>query len=777
MFRIPLWLPFLFVFFVAFDTPLFATSLSGEVTDAESGESIVGAGVYLTSASDTTNQIVTGRSTTSFGLFSLNAVEPGEYYLRARSIGYESVAKLVSIGSRDTVINIQMSQSDVVTDEVTVRAERTEQETIEKISTVEIKPSFVKRMPAFAGEVDIFRVLQLLPGISSANELFSGLYVRGGSPDQNLILLDGVIVYNPSHLGGIFSTFNNDAIRDIKMIKGAFPAEYGGRLSSVLDMTMKEGAKDELHGAGGISLIASRLTLEGPITEDISFMVSGRRTYFDLILNEYTTGEEDFPTYYFYDFNAKTNWRIDENNHLFLSGYFGSDVFEFDEGNSGEENSSSIGFNWGNSTANLRWLHIVNSELFMNFSAIYTDYGFYTDFSQDDGGISAQFETMSQIRDFMLRANAEYFPHPDHDIKVGVESIFHNFRINAAQSSDITDDEFLNLFDERNEIAVENSLYIQDKWQVTDNFTTNIGTRFYYFNQGNYFFAEPRISAAYNLGGGLNLKAAGTVGHQFLHLVVRNDIALPTDLWFASNETIKPQRAYQGVLGIEQTFNNNEYLVSVEGFYKHMENLLEFREDVDFTLGVPKDTDLAVGQGEAYGLEFFLNKQLGDFTGWIGYTLSWTQRQFDDLNRGQPFFPRYDRRHDVSVTLNYSFNESWEIGAAWVYATGQAYTMPQGSYYFNEDLSGNSYTNQKYDYTQRNGARLDGYHRLDLNLMWKHKIFDDNDGWLSFNIYNAYDRRNPFFQYIGNDDNTGERVVKQVTLFPVIPTIAYNFEF
>jgi hypothetical protein len=773
-------------FFLGYDT-IIAASISGQVLDQISGESIAGASVYLKTAGDTTNNIITGRSTNSYGLYSLSDIEPGKYDLYVRSIGYSTKKTPLTVADSSLKVNVMLSPSDMLAQEVTVVGDRNEAQTIENISVVDIEPSFIKRMPAIGGEIDLFRTLQLLPGISSANELSSGLYVRGGSPDQNLILLDGVIVYNPTHLGGFFSTFNTDALKDIRMIKGAFPAEYGGRVSSVLDVTMKEGAKDGLHGSGGISLIASRLTLEGPITEDISFMISGRRSYLDLFLSGFAPEDEEVPSYYIYDLNAKTNWRIDENNHLYLSGYFGGDVFSFD---SDDANGEEIGIDWGNSTANLRWMHIVSPEMFTNFSLIYTDFSFNTNFTDNNaGGADVSFGTLSRIRDFMIRGNADYFPHQDHHIKFGIESILHQFTINAGQTSGVIDDEFedgLGLFQEGDETAVETAVYFQDEWQITPRLASNLGVRLYYFDRGNYVFPEPRMSFAYDLYDDIQLKAAATMGHQFLHLVVRNDVPLPTDLWFPSTEDILPQRAYQGVLGAEKTFLGGEYLVSVEGFYKYMENLLEFREDVEFTFGLPQSGDFARGTGQAYGLEFFLNKRLGDFTGWLGYTLSWSTRQFDEINRGDPFFVRYDRRHDVSLTLNYSFSENWEIGAVWVYATGQAFTMPQGQFQLPRDLgNSNSWSTDQQDFTERNGYRLPAYHRLDLNFMWKHKIFNDGDGWLSINLYNVYNRLNPFAQFVDTDysydpqtgTSSDRRVIRQLTLFPFIPTLAYNFEF
>lgn len=437
----------------------------------------------------------------------------------------------------------------------------------------------------------------------------SGLYVRGGSPDQNLVLLDGVTVYNPSHLAGFISSFNNDAIRDIRMIKGAFPAEYGGRLSSVLDLTMKEGTREKLSGSGGISLISSKLTLEGPIDEKSSFMISGRRFYFDLLLSLF----DDAPSYYFYDVNAKANYKLSDNDHLYVSGYFATDVFGVND----EFDNSDVGIDWGNKTANIRWMHIVNPELFTNFSLIYTDYSFNSNISESD----LNFNSISRIKDIVLKGDLQYLAYDNHIIKSGLDITWHNFLsganfndIDLSMESDLLGTKEINTFD----IAT----YIQDEWKVSDKLDFNFGVRTYYFQQGNYFDIEPRLSGTYLLDNGIRLKAALTVANQYLHLVVRNNISLPTDLWFPSTENIKPSRSIQGVFGFETKVFDDSYLFSFETYYKSMRNLLEFKDDAVFTLGIPLEDQFTSGDGEAYGFEFFLNKRVGNFTGWIGYTLA-----------------------------------------------------------------------------------------------------------------------------------------------------------
>ena len=739
-------------------------SISGIVSDDTSKEAVISATVALyTDSIINKDNFVKGAYSNKFGFYSLPNISSGTYYLAVSSVGYKIKLTKLTVANDDLRKNIQLESISVMTEEVTVTADR-ESSPTSSISTISISPSFVSKMPAFGGEVDIFRTLQLLPGIAAGSELSSGLYVRGGSPDQNLILLDGVTVYNPSHLAGFISSFNNDAIKDIRMIKGAFPAEYGGRLSSVLDLTMKEGRKDKVGGKAGISLISSKLTVEGPINENSSFMISGRRFYFDLLLGLITN---DAPTYYFYDFNAKANYKLSENDVLYVSGYFARDVFGVNE-----NDNDDISVNWGNSTANLRWMHIVSPELFTNFSLVYTDYIFDSNIGEDD----VVFNTGSRIRDIVLKGDAQYLAYDNHIIKTGADITWHNFNANANFNEPEIEDN-LDFLGEGNINTFDIALYAQDEWKATERLDVNYGLRGYYFQQGNYLDVEPRISATYLTEEGVRLKGAFAVANQYIHLVVRNNISLPTDLWFPSTENILPSRSYQGVLGAEMNIIDDTYLISLEGYYKKMDNLLEYRDDAEFTLGIPLEEQFTRGEGRAYGIELFLNKQIGNFTGWIGYTLAWTKRQFADLNRGNEFYPRYDRRHDVSLTLNYEFNDTWELGMAWVYGTGQAYTMPTSTYIWRDDFN---YNDEKYQFSERNGVRLPAYHRMDLNFMYKFEAY--KLPWvLSINIYNVYDRRNPFAWNVGYDynDQTGEftKELKQITLFPIIPTLGLSFEF
>lgn len=764
-------------------TPPAGATISGIVTEQISGEVVIATSVllYRDSVPSAPMRPYRGASTNKFGFYSIANVPAGAYVLVVRALGYQQVQHSVSIADTATTVrvNLQLYNDDIHIGEVTVEGSR-EQSATPPISVVDIKPDFINQMPSLGGEKDVFRVLQLLPGVKAASEISSGLYIRGGSPDQNLVLLDGVIVYNPSHLGGFLSTFNSDALLDIRLHKGAFPAEYGGRLSSVIDMTMREGTKEKVKGSGGISLISSRLTVEGPLNDDATFMLSGRRMYLDLLI-PLVDGNGEAPRYYFYDFNAKLNSKLSENDRLFVSGYFGRDVLFSPNSDSFKDDQFDI--SWGNATANLRWMHIVSSSLFTNFSFIYTKYKFGTSLKENN---NSNFEVFSGIQDLMLRGEAQYFPNEEHIVKMGIEGTLHTFRVGAETNAANRDLDGVQI-NTNNISSLDASLYAQDEWKITPQLSSNLGARLYYFDKGSYIRFEPRVSASYELAEGMHIKGAFAAANQFLHLIVRNDISLPTDLWFPSTETVQPASSMQGVLGFSTLLLENEYLLTAEAYYKTMNNLYEYKDNAAFAFGAPLDSQFTTGTGVAYGLELFLNKRLGSFTGWVGYTLAWTERTFSELNGGKAFPPRYDRRHDISLVLTYKLGESWELGASWVYGTGQAYTVPSGQYTFqpiNGSDAGNNFSSSytRNDYTERNAYRLPAFHKLDLNFMHKFSWF--GLPWeLSLNIYNAYNHKNTFAQTIGYDNSSfssegyPKKVVKRITLFPFLPTIGLSFKF
>lgn len=753
-------------------------TINGVVRERGSAEVVIGATVALHRDSlRAGGRPERGTYSNRYGYYALKGLREGRYTIVVTAIGYSPWMKAITIGDTTTslTIDVEMTSADVAGHEIVVQAER-EGSALERIGTISISPDFISNMPSFGGEVDVFRALQLLPGVKASTELSSGLYVRGGSPDQNLILLDGVVVYNPSHLGGFLSSFHADALRDIKLIKGAFPAEYGGRLSSVLDLTMKEGNAERIKGSAHISMIAAGATVDGPITEDVTFMVSGRRFYADIFAPLFVTDTLPAPSYYFYDLNAKLNWKINERDRIYASAYFGRDVLA-----ASPDKGDEIKVDWGNATANLRWTHLISPGLFASSSFIYTDYIFGTGLidTRRSTGITYNFNTDSRIRDIMLRTELQWTAEADHLVKAGVEATHHRFIANAYT------DRVQNL--ERigrtgTVEALDAAAFIQDEWTITDALSANIGGRLYWFQTGNYLRLEPRVSLAWTVSPTTTLTASAAMAHQFLHLIIRNDIALPTDLWFPSTPSILPGRSIQAILGLQQQLFDGDVLFTAEGYIKDMQNLYEYKENAQFTLGLPLESQFTRGKGIAYGVEMFLNKRVGKFTGWIGYTLAWTTRTFAELNGGRPFYPRYDRRHDISVVGNYKLNETWSFGATWTYGTGQAYTVPVAWYPTNtlnpEWTYGRGDVGQLY--TERNGYRIAPFHKLDLQATYSYEWFG-LPFQLSLNIYNIYNRRNPFALYADEVYNTStgqfENVIKQLTLFPIIPTLGLRCTF
>lgn len=782
-------------------------TISGTVTEANSGEAITGATVALFRESDSGSaKPVRGGISNRFGFYSIPKVAPGRYRLVARSIGSQQRAQSILIPESGVPTLVETEPADTTAADTTATECRmsfsadsssprlniclqpkgfmgrevvvTDRRYDATISTIAIDPLLSQKLPSLGGEPDIMRTLQLLPGIKAGSEISSGLHIRGGSPDQNLILLDGVTVYNPSHIGGFLSTFNSDAIRDVKVMKGVFPAEYGGRLSGVVDMTMREGTQEKFSGTAGISLLNSRLTVEGPISDDITFMVSGRRMYMDLAM-QLAGRPEDVPDYYFYDLNGKLNWRLSESDHLFVSGYFGRDDFKTDP-----RGTDQMLLNWGNATGNIRWSHIISPTMFTNFSAIFTNYDCSTTLMDlFNGSASSGFRTSSQIRDLTLRGEAQIFAGEDHIIKTGFEATEHQFKANATDV--VTElEKIANPASLSGVGGVEGGFFLQDEWQITPRLQANIGTRASYFSYGDYLRIEPRVSLAYSISDNVTARGGYSAHNQYLHMITRNDVALPTDIWFPATSIIKPATSQQIAAGVETRLFNNEVLLSVEGYYKTMDNLLEFKDTASFSLVTPLESSFAVGSGKAYGVEFFLNKQVGSFTGWIGYTLSWTDRTFADLNRGKTFFPRFDRRHDISVVATYELSDSWEVGATWVYATGQATTVPQGQFIYGTREEDSYAPESRYDFSERNGYRLPAFHKLDLNFSHKYQWFN-LPFTLSLNVYNAYNRQNVFSQAVDKEsvknEITGEsyekHTLKRVTLFPTLLTVGLSCKF
>jgi hypothetical protein len=769
-------------------------TISGYVQDNESGENLIGVSIY-------DKNTFKGTVTNQYGFYSLTLGQ-GKYDITFSFIGLESVTKNITL-SKDVRINISLESNSILTDEVIVTGEKLDKNvTSSNMSQVKIEVNNIKQLPVIFGEVDVLKSAQLLPGITSNGEGSSGLYVRGGGPDQNLILLDEAVVYNASHLFGFFSVFNADAIKDINIIKGGMPAEYGGRLSSVLDITMKDGNNKKYELDGGLGLLSSRLTLQGPIQKNkSSFIISSRRTYIDVLSKPFLnkidpeTGEPNAfagSGYYFYDLTTKINYRISDKDRLYLSGYFGRDVFSFVN----SDNGFAIEIPWGNATGSLRWNHLFNDKLFMNTSLIFSDYRFEFNLAQSD----FEFKIFSGINDWNTKVDFLYQPNQRHTIKFGTNYTYHEFTpgnaTGRAGDVEFAQDEIFRQY------SNEGAIYFSDDFELSDDIKINAGLRYSSFQHNgdvslfnyikndltlssdNYRHIEPRLSLRYKLNTTSSIKAAYTENYQYVHLASTSSVSLPTDLWVPSSSGIKPKFARQYALGYFKNLNDNMYETSLEAYYKEMTNLIEYREGYlpEDNTNSSGDDSFTFGDGESYGIEVLLKKIKGKTTGWIGYTLSKTTRYFDEVNNGIPFPAKYDRRHDLSITATHKLSKSWVLSGVFVYASGNSITLPTERYVIGGDI----YT----QFTSRNGFRVDPYHRMDIGATYtpskKNKKFKSS--W-NFSIYNVYSRKNPYFIYFaleGLDDNGENQNIQngnvepkayQVSIFPILPSITWNFNF
>ena len=751
-------------------------ALSGFVTDAITGEVLVGTNILLYKDSLTIHQPhFRGTSTNNFGFYAIPTLPIGKYFLVARNIGYNPFidAVLITITKGTVRLNIQLNSENIKLGEVVVIGEREDRG---KVSTIDVSPELLSKLPSMSGEVDLFKSLELLPGIKVASELSSGLYIRGSSPDQTLALVDGIIVYNPTHLGNFTSTFNTNALQNIRLIEGAFPAEYGGRLSSVLDIKLRSGTKEKNKGSLSLGSIDSNLFLEGPLSGISTYMISGRKMYYDVFQKTFDENSST-PRYNYYDLNSKITLNLSESNIVSISGMLSNDKLYSPSNNS----FGDYDIEWKNNTLGINWLHVNSNSLLLSSSLNYIDYQFKSILNQNAKSVnSTGYYSLSKLRDLYAKFNAEVNWHSDHTMKIGTELALHNYDLIYNDYFD----ELLekNLFQQPDLISTEASLFIQDEWQIYPYLKANIGGRVYYFRSKKYLKVEPRISIAYNLTGDIILKAAYATAHQFLHLVIRNDISLPTDLWYPSSNVIEPNKSTQYVFGVDTYVANQKYLFSVEGYYKDIKNLYEFKNAARAKRDETIESLFTKGEGEAFGVEIFLNKREGDFSGWIGYTLSWTRRLFDELNNGIIFYPRYDRRYDISVALTYNAAANLSFGLTWAYATGQGFSLPSGQYEF-KGIGFDNTTNLQFNYAQRNDFRLPAYHKLDLSCNYKFI-------WLSLpceayvSLFNVYNRKNAFAYYAVSDESSdltnpgySPAQIKRITLFPFIPTVGFNIKF
>jgi hypothetical protein len=766
------------VFLILFLLPFFGYSqtsfnISGKITDAETGETLIGASVKISGTKQT------GTTTNAYGYYSISLPQ-GNYEVVVSYIGYTSINDKISV-SGNKKIDYKISVSNQL-QEVIVSAEKANTNLTNPIMGVEkLNVKDIKNIPVLFGERDILKTLQLLPGIKSAGEGNSGFYVRGGATDHNLILLDEAPVYNASHLLGFFSTFNADAIKDVTVYKGGMPAQYGGRLASVLDVRMNDGNKKDYTFEGGIGLISSKLKVEGPIKEDkSSFMLSGRRTYADAFLKFSPDTNINGSTLYFYDLNAKTNFIINDKNTLFVSGYFGRDKLGLND---------TFGFEWGNSTATVRWNHLFSNRLFSNTSFIYSNYNYVIENLLEGN----DFRVSSKIRDYNIKQDFQYALN-NHDIKFGLNAIHHTIapgKITSGETSSINDSEI------ENRKGIETALYIADEWKTNDFITLAYGLRlssfaligagtFNTYDQSgellnskrygsgevvkSYLNLEPRFSASFQINENRSLKGSYTRNTQNLHLMSNSTTTSPTDIYILSSNNTKPEIADQLALGYFNNFKNNTFEFSAEVYYKWMQNQIDYRTGTDLRGNENVESDLLYGDGRAYGIELFLKKKVGKFNGWIGYTLAKTERQFEGIDNGNWFNAKQDRTHDVSLVGIYKTNSRWTLSSTFVYNTGNAITFPSGKY----QLDGKTL----FYYTERNGYRTPAYHRMDFSATLEGKAGKKYQSSWSFGIYNLYNRKNAFsIDFQDNPDDPTKTQALQTSLFGIIPSVTWNFKF
>lgn len=736
-----------------------------------------------------------GTQTNLYGFFSITVPQTKELELSFSYLGYQTQkVRLDASKNQQITIDLEVKPTDLK--EVLVRVEQQGRVSeSERMSVVSLPISQLKDIPALLGEKDVMKVLQLMPGVQKGREGTSGLYVRGGGPDQNLLLLDDAVVYNANHLFGFFSVFNGDALKSVEMTKGGFPARFGGRLSSVVEMQMKEGNKEKVHGEVGLGFLSSRLTLEGPLKKNVSsFLISARRSYADALLKPLVGS--DFPTLYFYDLNMKINYSFGQKNRVYLSGYFGRDVFDFKELAKQSNTQLSSGFNWGNSTATFRWNHLFSEKIFSNTSLIFTNYNFkvFSEEITDKSLYSLQYS--SGIRDFTLKSDIDYLPSSQHTLRTGLMLTAHRFTPSAVVLKDTRIDTsgIKTTFTD----AIETAVYAEDTWRMNDKMTINGGLRLSNFNvtSKHYVNLEPRISGSYKLHDDFAIKASYARMNQYIHLLSNSGLGLPTDLWVSATERIPPQTSQQVAIGIAKDFTPKNLSLTVEAYYKKMNNIVGYKEGASFLIldfgpdakkmsEVDWQDNVITGQGKAYGIEVMLQRKTGRLSGWIAYTLSQVKHQFDEVNGGQEFAPRYDRRHDLSLVGIYKLNPKITLSATWVYGTGNNLTVPIA------DARVSGYSNTNYEvlngqvnvqyYGMQNSFQAAAYHRLDLGIKF-HKQKKRGERTWEIGVYNAYNRVNPFYYqsqkaYDASTQQTGETKLYRKGLFPILPSISYNFKF
>lgn len=748
-------------------------TISGYMKDKKSGEVLIGSTVLV-------KELTTGVTTNQYGFYSLT-LPKGKYSLTFTYIGYSKVEQVVDLNS-NMKLNIELADESVEIESVVVTSKkRNENITQTQMGVSKIDPKSISSMPVLMGEADVLKTIQLMPGVQAASEGSSGFTVRGGSADQNLILLDEAPVYNASHLLGFFSVFNSDAIKNVTLYKGDIPASNGGRLSSLMDIRMKDGNKKEFHGEGGIGIIASRLALEGPIVKDkASFIVAGRRTYADLFLPLSSDSTVRKNKLYFYDLNAKVNYEIDPNNRIYLSGYFGRDFFGY---------GKDLSFGWGNSTLTARWNHLYSSKLFSNLTFLYSNYQYELEQTRSQ----PNFKWTAKQENYSAKYDLTYYQTTNSTIRYGAQIIYHYIQPGRVEVSNQEDD-----YKVPNSYALEYAAYFQHEQKFNKNFSVNYGLRASMFqNMGKttvfevddfevvdtvkygknkiyntYYGLEPRVSGTYLLNSVSSVKAAYSRTIQYLQRASNSTGGSPLDVWFTASKYVKPQYSDQFGLGYFRNFKDDAYEFSVEGFYKQMHNQIDFADGAELLLNNQMEKELRFGKAKAYGIELLLRKNDGKLTGWIGYTFSKTLRSFPDINDGKDYPSNYDKPHNLNVVLNYSISPRVIISGAWVFTSGEAATYPTMRFF-------HAGTNLPM-YGDKNGNRLPSYHRLDVSLTIKNKKKVGRRWESEWNIaaYNAYNRSNAYSVYFEQDENNPNKITAyKMVMFKIVPSITYNFKF
>lgn len=743
-------------------------SISGYVRDGATGEVLPSATILVQNKN-------TGTRSNDFGFYSMS-FKKDSLYLAFRYVGYKTQYQAVFL-DKNLVLDIRLEEETSTLEEIVITEDAARQ-TIEssQMSLISLPMSRIKQIPVIFGEADPIKALQLMPGVRSNSEGNSGFYVRGGGADQNLVLLDGSPVYNASHLFGFFSIFNPDAVKGVELYKGGFPSRYGGRLSSVLDIQMKDGNSEKYSVSGGIGLIASRLTVEGPIGKKKkgSWIVSGRRTYLDAftrMLNKANVNNENWnriPDYYFYDLNLKANYELSPKDRIYVSGYFGRDVFGF------TDPLLKINFGWGNAAASLRWNRQISPKLFLNQSVTFSDYKYKIRNELELFNI----ELFSGIRDYGYKAELDFLPSPKHTLKAGIIYTYHELEPGGYSGS--TPDGSVQARSATRKYGTEAGAFIQDDWEINSWMKLNYGIRFSGFvtPDTQYFNPEPRISSRIKISEQLSFKASYTRMAQYLHLVSNSSISLPTDLWFPATRNLRPQIGDQIAGGLAKLLFDRKVTFTFEAYYKWLQNQVEYREGAQIFFNPNLEKEFTGGKGWSHGYEFLFQKTEGKWTGWLGYTLSWTWRQFPDINKGLKFPARYDRRHDIVAVFTWNISPRALVSATFVYATGNAVSLPEGRYVSFDQATLNPVVVPIYP--ARNTLRMPAYHRGDLGFTWK---FDPKWGEsdITMSIYNVYNRRNPYIVYFQEIRNAAQEIegfeARQISLFPIIPAATWNFKF